>query len=678
MHRLRRLSAAARVALATALALAVPSVAAGRLSWTGPLGMGFHAGQQLSGIACPAVHQCTAVDIYGEQVTFDPSAPGSATPVAVDPGGYLTGLDCPSVSECVAVDLEGRAVVFDPTQAARGHVVLIDPGDPSGLDGIACPSVSECAAISYYGAEVTFNPEAPGNPRPATLGAGGFRAIACPAEAQCTIGLASSYEVTFDPRSPGTPAQVFIDSSFGDIFSLACPSTSQCTEVNNQGREVTFDPGHPRAASPVPVGQGTSLRQVACPSVTQCTAGDYEGREVTFDPQSSGQPITPQLIDRSVTTSNAGLLVACTTTTQCTSVDALGNEITFTPTAAGNPAAVPIDVGGNLHGVTCQSSHECTAISGIPLFYDPLDLEVTFDPLAVGRSVPHFVALGVMTGVACPSARLCSAVTRAGTERTFDPLRAGPANPPPFRQIEKLMLHLDESLSSVTCPSAVLCIAVGAGGHVVAFDPAMPGRARAHIVDRRANAPPAWLKSVACPTASQCTAVDRAGREVTFDPLTPGQPIPREIDAPNKLNSVVCPGVRLCVAAGVNGREITFNPLAPAHVISRLVDSAPISAIACLSQRYCVGVDPDGNAVAGDPSSGSSWVRSEIQGANSLTAIFCVSRAVCVAVDITGHAFVATPIARRPPPGRVAPSGVMTAAMPGIAAQEQPAPGQRG
>ena len=549
-------------------------------------------------------------------------------------------------------------MVFDPTHAARGQVVLIDPGDPSGLDGIACPSVSECAAISYYGAEVTFNPEAPGNPRPATLGAGGFRAIACPAEAQCTIGLASSYEVTFDPRSPGTPAQVFIDSSFGDIFSLACPSTSQCTEVDNQGREVTFDPGHPRAASPVPVGQGTSLRQVACPSVTQCTAGDYEGREVTFDPQSSGQPITPQLIDRSVTTSNAGLLVACTTTTQCTSVDALGNEITFTPTAPGNPAAVPIDVGGNLHGVTCQSSHECTAISGIPLFYDPLDLEVTFDPLAVGRSVPHFVALGVMTGVACPSARLCSAVTRAGTERTFDPLRAGPANPPPFRQIEKLMLHLDESLSSVTCPSAVLCIAVGAGGYVVAFDPAMPGRARAHIVDRRGIAP-GVAQEVACPTASQCTAVDRAGREVTFDPLTPGQPIPREIDAPNKLNSVVWPaGVRLCVAAGVDGRRDHVQSLAPAHVISRLVDSAPISAIACLSQRYCVGVDPDGNAVGVIRRRDRAGCARRSKAPTRLpTAIFCVSRAVCVAVDITGHAFVATPIARRPlqvgslPPG---------------------------
>ena len=56
------------------------------------------------GVACPDTTRCTAVDIGGGEVTFDPNAPGNPTPASVDLGRSLYGLACPAATQCTAVD----------------------------------------------------------------------------------------------------------------------------------------------------------------------------------------------------------------------------------------------------------------------------------------------------------------------------------------------------------------------------------------------------------------------------------------------------------------------------------------------------------------------------------------------------------------------------------------------
>ena len=76
------------------------------------------AGNTLTGLACPSASQCTAVDEAGQQVTFDPAAPGAPSPTTIDAGNALTGVACPSPRRCGAVDEAGQETTFDPTAPA--------------------------------------------------------------------------------------------------------------------------------------------------------------------------------------------------------------------------------------------------------------------------------------------------------------------------------------------------------------------------------------------------------------------------------------------------------------------------------------------------------------------------------------------------------------------------------
>jgi hypothetical protein len=152
---------------------AEPAIASATLSWSGAVAVDQAAGLSLNGVACPSGNQCTAVDGSGQEVTFDPSAPGTARSVIIDAGVWLSGVACPSSVQCTAVDGRGQEVTFNPS---------VDPAAPGGaptrrtidgdhyLVGVACPSSSQCTAVDASGQEVTFNPQAaPGSPLPAPI-----------------------------------------------------------------------------------------------------------------------------------------------------------------------------------------------------------------------------------------------------------------------------------------------------------------------------------------------------------------------------------------------------------------------------------------------------------------------------------------------------------------------------
>ena len=151
----------------------------------------------LSGVACPSTGQCTAVDYYGQQVTFDPNSPGTPTPTTIDPitidgTGLLSGVACPSTSQCTAVtgDYEltgvpGQQVTFDPSAPGTPTPTTIDS---TQLSGVACPSTSQCTAIDDDGQAVTFDPTSPGTPTPTPLEddvANALDALGCNSVALC-------------------------------------------------------------------------------------------------------------------------------------------------------------------------------------------------------------------------------------------------------------------------------------------------------------------------------------------------------------------------------------------------------------------------------------------------------------------------------------------------------------
>ena len=102
-------------------------------------------------MACPSTTQCTAVDYEGRQVTFDPTSPYNATPIAIDTA-HLEGVACPSMTQCTTVDQSGQQVTFNPTSPITPAPTAVDGG---GNGGVACPSEGQCTVVDGDGREAT-------------------------------------------------------------------------------------------------------------------------------------------------------------------------------------------------------------------------------------------------------------------------------------------------------------------------------------------------------------------------------------------------------------------------------------------------------------------------------------------------------------------------------------------
>jgi hypothetical protein len=352
------------------LALVAVSVFAGAatanavpLGWFGPIlpestgGSGEHA----LAVACPSTIQCTAVENQGQQVTFDPVAPGDAglTPTTIDPGNALLGLACPSASQCTAVENEGHQITFDPAA----------PTDPTRtqasvdtIGAVACPSLRQCIGVGNPTSNVVvFDPPAAEHPR--VLGfdpRNGLDAVACPSSTQCTAIDLLGGQVTFDPTAPVSPVPTAIETGAWTL-GLACPSVTQCTAVDNTGRAVTFDPMAPGSAIATEIAEGSWLWGIACPSRTQCTAVGSMG-SVTFNPtEPGGKPLSTRLEFGSWERA-----VACPSTSQCTVVGA-DEEVTFNPTEAPVPTEATSPPGGGVPSPAPQCSpsiRPCTTVDG--------------------------------------------------------------------------------------------------------------------------------------------------------------------------------------------------------------------------------------------------------------------------------------------------------------------------
>jgi hypothetical protein len=666
--------------LLCALSLGLPVGAQAAIGWSTPVAIDRDSPGTLAAVACPTVGQCTAVDSSGQQVTFDPSSPGAAKPTTLDPvmpgsddslnpavratNGDLTGVACPSASQCTASGGWGQEITFDPRAPGTPAPVEVD----SETNAVACASAGQCTVVDSAGAEVTFDPLAPGTPTRYEIEyfaglAYSLTAVACPSAHQCTAVDDGGNEVTFDPSSPGTAVGAQLTDTGARWLALACPSVSQCTTVDAAGLLATFDPSAPDLPPSVTtIDQGTTspLTALACASATQCTAVDAAGTELTFDPTSPAAPATA-----TVAASFRPLGLACPAAGECTAVGSDGAGVTFAPKTPGTPTPTLLDdtADARLLGLACRSAVQCTAV-------DDRGQQVTFDPLLPGDPAPIMIDPGTpLNGVACPpGGQLCTAVDAAGRAVTFDPVSASPPTP----------VTIDPSghLTAVACPATGECVGVDDTGHEVTFDPSAPGSPIAVDIDGAHR-----LSAVACPSTGQCTAVDTVAGEVTFDPNAPGAPSQTILFGDGAstigvLTGIACQSPTQCTAAESLGGEITFDPSPAATSAPSVITKAGGTgfdtsvSIACPSIAECVTTrENTGEENTFDPFYPSYYVGGPDPGAtasmidayNSLNALACPSSGQCTAVDDYGDEVTGTGAI---PPASVSPptiSGTPTA-----------------
>jgi hypothetical protein len=93
------------------------------------------------------VSQCIAVDNDGQELTFDPASPGTATSTTIDGANALNGVACMSASDCVAADGAGRAIQGDPNSG----IWTVEPIlGANAFHSVSCSS-SQCVAVDAAG-----------------------------------------------------------------------------------------------------------------------------------------------------------------------------------------------------------------------------------------------------------------------------------------------------------------------------------------------------------------------------------------------------------------------------------------------------------------------------------------------------------------------------------------------
>jgi hypothetical protein len=625
------------ISLAVVLLALLPGMAEASLSWSSPRAVDPEAsGVALNRVACPSLTQCTAGDVNGHAVTFNPQSPRSLTTAIVSTHG-ISGLACPSTTQCTAIDVNGGATTFDPQSSAGGTPTEIDSSAiPLGL---ACPSTTQCSLVDLQGREDTFNPQALGSaPAPTMLDPNQLLlSVSCPGGSTtwCIAVATSGVVIGFNPGGGAQPP-VQIDTVQGaSVQAASCspkPSSKQCALVDNAANAFAFTA--PPNSPPVRGSQGSAETgpnaavptALACPDDTTCVAVDQHGGEATFDPQ---LPIAaPAPVDPGQVLSD----VACPSASQCTSVDRNGNEVTFNPASPGSPSRAPVDGHTSLVSVACPSIGQCTAI-------DVGGSEVTFAPGSSAAPTTAVVdpSASGLYGVACPMTTQCSVVDNRGAEVTFNP--GSPGSPRPTQ------LAGGHALNGISCPAAAQCTTVDDVGQEVTFNPQAPGKPNPATVDSGHA-----LLAVSCPSSTRCSAVDDRGAEVSFNPLSPGRPVAHLIDRV-PADALTCPTTAQCTAVDGAGDEVTFDPDAPGKASALAVDpSGQLAAIACRTETDCVALDQSGRAVEGDPRGTGAWA-SHTLGQDSLTGAVCPTPRECVAIDQPGDAFVGSSGPLPPVPG---------------------------
>jgi hypothetical protein len=257
-------------------------------------------------------------------------------------------------------------------------------------------------------------------------------------------------------------------------------------------------------------------------------------------------------------------------------------------------------------GAACPSKHLCVAVGADELF-------TSTDPLAGGASWHALRAQGNLHTVSCLSSHFCAAggdgaitFVRVGADRGRTSLRtfAVPTSTPEDCGKQGPGYDCQAAISGVSCPTRSLCVAVDNLGDVVTSTRPTQGFSawRFARVDRSAG-----FDGVACPTPHLCVAVDYAGD--LFRSTRPGAgamtweriSLPLKAAGSSAPPEVACGSASLCVE--VVGGEIAASrrPAGRASTwrVTHVRSEHSLQAISCTAQLFCVAVDRAGRVVVG-------------------------------------------------------------------------------
>jgi hypothetical protein len=292
----------------------------------------------------------------------------------------ITGISCPTVSLCVVVDLNGNALTTaTPSRPGSWKRFLID--GRASLDAVSCSSPTFCAAVDTNGDVVTSTDPTAGPAawtivqiRPGITFSGytasvPLTAISCPSRHLCVTGDDFPREIitTTDPTGGAAAWSDGIGIghrySADGLVSVSCTSAHFCATVSDIGVFASTDPAGPAS---IRLGINDSLEAISCGSRTLCLA--VVGGRANGGPGGVWRSTNPaaqrpqwNLIHPDP---NQQFAVACRGRGLCVATDSAGMVTMSAHPAAAQPAwqTRRVDRTNVMSGISCPTVRLCVAV----------------------------------------------------------------------------------------------------------------------------------------------------------------------------------------------------------------------------------------------------------------------------------------------------------------------------
>jgi hypothetical protein len=295
---------------------------------------------EIVGMACPSVKQCTVLTSAGVQVTFNPVHGGKliAAKLFSDTESESFALDCATESLCVAADSTGVVVGFDPRHEKAKPKYTTTLSNASYQTSVACPTKSLCVLDSYQ-AEGYLNPAKRSTFVSNAFAAnqnGGNPTTTCLSNTFCLGSNGNgSLVYTYNPRSPAKAKTTTLTSTL-EVGQISCPTSKQCTALaayddgsgagSNLGM-FTFNPHKLGTKPKVHDVSESSMGVIACASKTYCIGGGYDAGAYIYDTKTHKHKFAA-LPDTLQTTIAA---LACPSKSMCIATLEDGKKAVFNP-----------------------------------------------------------------------------------------------------------------------------------------------------------------------------------------------------------------------------------------------------------------------------------------------------------------------------------------------------------
>jgi len=433
----------------------------------------------LLSVSCGSATQCVASDDNGDLLATDnPGGGASAWSAAhVDGANLLDSVSCVASGLCLAVDGVGNVFASAHPDGSRQSWSATHNVDPSGFDAVTCQSATLCLVSAGDGTVALSHDAdaaAPTWSHTSRLGSGPTRhpalvTISCPGSSSCVaLDSAGNLLSTGRPAAGGGSwSSKPLNPGLGSASSIGCVAGGFCVAVGPQSHVAVGDVGG-RAAwklanlnlfSIDDNGDNSpdSLGSVSCVSRSLCVANDFSDGvgsagllEVSRDPAAgSWSQVSLGSPDFDYFTA-----ISCPSSRLCVAGDGQGGRFAVSTDAARQWRFVNAGGGEGIVGVSCPTTSFCAAVdqsgyvfttadpSGGPKAWHQVRVErrsfeaiacasrslcvafdrrdrvlVSTDPGGGASSWKPATLGSGLTGVACPSSRLCLVTTKAGTVR---------------------------------------------------------------------------------------------------------------------------------------------------------------------------------------------------------------------------------------------------------------------